>query len=106
MSDAERLKAENEILRNEQCLHEDPQSYDDENGWPHCKIEDDRDRLRTVVAALLEAANHAQGILNPLSGFLKKAHRREKKHLAVERVRDMLKAAIAKAKGKAEEEGG
>ena len=55
----------------------------------------ERDRLKASNAELVAALDLAQAILNPLSGFLKRAA--GKRHEYIEAARDQIRDAIEKA---------
>ena len=54
-------------------------------------------RLIAAAPDMLEALGQAQGLLNPLSGFVKQGNAIQRRHL--DKVRDEIRAAIAKATG-------
>lgn len=58
-------------------------------------------RLIAASPDMLDALESAQALLNPMSGFVKRGDAKAQKHL--EDRRDMIRAALAKAKGEAQE---
>ena len=62
-------------------------------------VSEDIARLIAAAPDMLEALGQAQGLLNPHSGFVKQGNAIQRRHL--DKVRDEIRAAIAKAKGEA-----